>query len=233
MNNLEIAQLKPGIWALDDGMICCYLFAGKRQALLLDTGFGEIRIDKAVRELTALPVFVVNTHSHPDHIMGNKYFSKIYVHPLGMARIKHASVLPVTEGMIFDLGSLSLRVVELPGHTPDGIGLMDYSSGMIFTGDVVENENCTVRSLPGYVLSMKKLLALKDKIKNIYPSHGKHPVGMNQVLHISEALKALESGSLTGELKHIVMPPDIDVYTYEYKYGDITMSYNPAIGDWA
>jgi len=233
MEKLKKVQIKPGIWALHDGMICCYLFVGRRQALLLDTGFGEIRIDRAARELTDRPVFVINTHTHPDHIMGDKFFSRVYAHPLGIARVKHPNVLPATEGMIFDLEGICLSVIELPGHTPDGIGLMDYSSGMIFTGDVLETENFTVRSLPGYIRSMKKLLALKDKVRDIYPSHGQYPVSMSLVSRLLEALKALQCGSLTGKSKHIVLPPDINIYTYEYKYRDITLCYNPALDDWA
>lgn len=58
----------------------CYLVCGKERALLIDTGLGVSDIGAAVRRLTALPVTVVTTHVHWDHIGGHRYFSDIAVH---------------------------------------------------------------------------------------------------------------------------------------------------------
>lgn len=53
------------------------LVVGDERALLIDTGAGpdEARVlHAAVRELTDLPIVVVNTHAHFDHFFGNAYF---------------------------------------------------------------------------------------------------------------------------------------------------------------
>ena len=46
----------------------CYLLCGTKKALLIDTGLGIENIKKVVENLTALPVSVLTTHAHWDHI---------------------------------------------------------------------------------------------------------------------------------------------------------------------
>jgi glyoxylase-like metal-dependent hydrolase (beta-lactamase superfamily II) len=63
------------------GMEFCYLVEGEERALLIDalTGAGNLRA--FVRELTDLPVTLVNTHGHPDHAGGNFDFDSCCLHP--------------------------------------------------------------------------------------------------------------------------------------------------------
>ena len=60
----------------------CYLLCGTNSALLVDTGLGVANIKKVIDSLTALPVMVITTHVHWDHIGGHKYFNNIAVHEL-------------------------------------------------------------------------------------------------------------------------------------------------------
>ena len=60
--------------------VISYLVVGKEKALLIDTGMGIGNIKKIVESKTSLPVEVVNTHSHFDHVGGNKQFDKIAIH---------------------------------------------------------------------------------------------------------------------------------------------------------
>ncbi len=60
----------------------CYLLCGTKQAILIDTGLGVSNIETVVHTLTKLPVMVVTTHIHWDHIGGHKYFNNIAVHEL-------------------------------------------------------------------------------------------------------------------------------------------------------
>ena len=55
------------------------LIIGSNRAALLDTGCGISDISQVVKELTALPVFVLNTHSHNDHIADNHRFKDIWM----------------------------------------------------------------------------------------------------------------------------------------------------------
>ncbi len=60
----------------------CYLLCGQENALLIDTGLGISNIREIVDSLTELPVMVVTTHVHWDHIGGHQYFDNIAVHEL-------------------------------------------------------------------------------------------------------------------------------------------------------
>lgn len=60
----------------------CYLLCGTKQAILIDTGLGVSNIETIVHTLTKLPVMIVTTHIHWDHIGGHKYFNNIAVHEL-------------------------------------------------------------------------------------------------------------------------------------------------------
>jgi glyoxylase-like metal-dependent hydrolase (beta-lactamase superfamily II) len=55
-----------------------YLIVGTKQALLFDTGMGIANIHKTVSRLTSLPVVVLNSHTHDDHVGGNWQFNSIF-----------------------------------------------------------------------------------------------------------------------------------------------------------
>lgn len=50
---------------------------------------------------------------------------------------KEGSLVPVTEGFVFDLGGIHLRVIELPGHTKGSIGLLYEECGILYAGDAM------------------------------------------------------------------------------------------------
>ena len=55
-----------------------YLILGKKRALLFDTGMGISDIRKVTGELTQLPIVVLNSHTHNDHVGGNWEFDTVY-----------------------------------------------------------------------------------------------------------------------------------------------------------
>ena len=58
----------------------CYLLCGEDAALLIDTGMPFGNIKKVAGGLARLPVAVVNTHAHVDHIGSNFRFDAISYH---------------------------------------------------------------------------------------------------------------------------------------------------------
>lgn len=59
----------------------CYLLLGGEIAALIDTGLGVSDLRPVVEGLTGLPVLVLTTHAHWDHIGGHRHFTSIAVHP--------------------------------------------------------------------------------------------------------------------------------------------------------
>jgi glyoxylase-like metal-dependent hydrolase (beta-lactamase superfamily II) len=57
--------------------VISYLILGSRSALLFDTGLGIGTISRVVSKLTSLPVTVLNSHTHFDHVGGNADFDRI------------------------------------------------------------------------------------------------------------------------------------------------------------
>jgi len=78
----DVYRVRPGVFALYEPRqyehVISYLIVGERRALLFDTGLGVARIGDAVRELTALPVTVLNSHTHFDHVGGNAEFTDVW-----------------------------------------------------------------------------------------------------------------------------------------------------------
>ena len=79
-NGYNIVELDASTWRINDhGFDLFYLIAGEREAVLLDTGFGSGDLHAMCRALTPLPVRLVLTHGHPDHVLGAGQFDVFHV----------------------------------------------------------------------------------------------------------------------------------------------------------
>ncbi len=145
----------------------CYLVEGREKALLVDGLSGVGSLKAFVRELTDLPVELVLTHSHPDHMGAAFEYGKCCIHPddisglyeVGDAQRRYAfaaegardftlrmedvvpcvpvCTLPVGDGHVFDLGGTRLEVIAVPGHTWGHIVLLDRAARVVYSGDAV------------------------------------------------------------------------------------------------
>jgi glyoxylase-like metal-dependent hydrolase (beta-lactamase superfamily II) len=57
-----------------------YLFIGSERAALIDTGLGIGNIESVVTSLTTLPITVISTHAHWDHIGNHNRFHDVRIH---------------------------------------------------------------------------------------------------------------------------------------------------------
>jgi glyoxylase-like metal-dependent hydrolase (beta-lactamase superfamily II) len=77
----EVYRVADGVFAIYEPFqfqeVISYLILGSSEALLFDTGMGIGRISAVVRQLTPLPVSVLNSHTHFDHVGGNAEFERI------------------------------------------------------------------------------------------------------------------------------------------------------------
>ncbi len=68
------------------------------------------------------------------------------------------NLIPLEENQIFDLGGITLKVIELPGHTPGQIGLLYEEEKILYVGDATN---------PFVWLFMPEALMLKDYIATV------------------------------------------------------------------
>ena len=47
--------------------------------MLIDTGSGVLPLRPIIEFLTDKPVFVINTHGHPDHVGSNYEFDEVWI----------------------------------------------------------------------------------------------------------------------------------------------------------
>lgn len=128
----------------------CYLLLGAERAVLIDTGLGVSNIKDVVDALTSLPVTVVTTHAHWDHIGGHRYFENIAVHEA--ERDWLAVKFPIPLRMVKE------NLTREPCDFPQGFHAEDYEvfhgpPGIILRdGDSLDlgNRYLTVVHTPGH-----------------------------------------------------------------------------------
>jgi glyoxylase-like metal-dependent hydrolase (beta-lactamase superfamily II) len=92
-------ETRTGLWMIaEPGHVYTWLVVGTERACLVDTGLGIEPIRPVVESITRLPVTVVNTHFHFDHVGGNWEFDDILVHPEGRADVGRSLPTQVTDG---------------------------------------------------------------------------------------------------------------------------------------
>lgn len=210
----RIQAIDDGVWAIEMPMVRAFIAAGTTSALLIDSGAGGVNLHEAVRSVTDLPVRIVNTHSHFDHISGNGYFDLQFAHPMEVSSLAKAgfNAQPVNEGSAFDLGGRMLQVVDLPGHSPGSIGLWDTERGYIFAGDVVAQDRPVFLALDGgsleaFVRSMERLLSMRkmedgSRLERIFCAHGALECNLDTI----EALLALANDYTEGRIEKLPLP---------------------------
>lgn len=193
---IKVKQINDHIWLLNDNDEATgYLVTGSKSGLIIDTMCGYENVRAVAEEITDLPLEVINTHGHFDHIYGNVYFEKVYIHPADIqianmyykdsqfqqlakeAGLQPAEFVPVTDGKIFDLGGVELEVYEVPGHTPGGIVLLDRKDRILFTGDSIIEQTWMQlpESLPmgQFLNSLKRVQKLRDQFDYLLTGHGR------------------------------------------------------------
>jgi glyoxylase-like metal-dependent hydrolase (beta-lactamase superfamily II) len=78
----EVYKVAPGVFAIyephQSEETISYLITGSKSALLFDTGMGISDLKKVVGQLTSLPIIVLNSHTHNDHVGDNWQFATVY-----------------------------------------------------------------------------------------------------------------------------------------------------------
>jgi glyoxylase-like metal-dependent hydrolase (beta-lactamase superfamily II) len=81
---------------------CCFLILGKEKALLWDTGIGIDHLRPLVEKITDLPVTVLISHDHFDHIGGNAEFDEVWCYDIDQQQFSYGRKSPVRRLMHFN-----------------------------------------------------------------------------------------------------------------------------------
>lgn len=178
----------------------CYLYWDEvtRDGLIIDPGFDENRIIKAVVAAGMAPKAILLTHGHVDHIAAVEPVKMSFNIPLYVGKgdeflLRQPSanisallgtpiVAPEPDAIVTDtqnlrIGSLCLRVIATPGHTPGGVCYFDETQNLLFCGDTLFEGSIGRTDLPGGSLPQlldsirSRIMTLPDGV-TCYPGHG-------------------------------------------------------------
>jgi quinoprotein relay system zinc metallohydrolase 2 len=212
---LPVEQVAPGVYVhhgLDEeatianqgGIANVGFVIGEDAVAVIDSGGSPMEgaaLLAAIRRKTQLPVrYVINTHFHPDHVMGNAAFVAedptfighrnlpmgllsrrdsyvaAYESVFGPDSARDAIVVPshlVRDRETIDLGHRVLEIRAFPtAHTDSDLIVIDQASKTLFAGDLVFLER--IPAIDGSILGWLKAIAVLRGIPaaRVVPGHG-------------------------------------------------------------
>jgi quinoprotein relay system zinc metallohydrolase 2 len=242
---LPVEEVAPGVFvhggaheetsAANRGAIANIGFiVGSRCVAVMDTG-GSLSVGRALREAvrvrTPLPVcYVINTHVHPDHLLGNAAFVGDKPQFVGHARLPAALAarartylaalsralgpeagntplippdIPVQDTLILDLGGRRLELRAWPtAHTDQDLTVFDPQTGTLWLGDLlfVERIPAIDGSARGWLQVMGALRGLP--VQRAVPGHGPVTVPWPAALEVQERYLATLVEETRRAIKH-------------------------------
>jgi hydroxyacylglutathione hydrolase len=169
-----------------------YLIGSDGEAAVVDP---QRDVDQYLEEATAHNLkikYIIETHLHADFVSGHRELAArtgahIIFGEKARATIPHRAV---KDGDELTIGKVTLRILETPGHTPEGICILVIDTGVsdrpqkILTGDTLfigDVGRPDLAGAKGYTKEMMagmmydslhgKLLQLDDAVE-VYPAHG-------------------------------------------------------------
>ncbi len=182
---------------------CCII--GATSVAVLDTS-GSYAMGKdlheAIAQITDKPIrYVINTHMHPDHVMGNAAFkaedmqfvghyklpAALYARKesylsnarerLGEASFKGTEIIPpsvlVKDTLDLDLGNRVITLRARPtAHTDNDLTIFDHATGTFLLGDLLFSGH--IPTLDGSIVGWLDLIPvlMREKADRAVPGHG-------------------------------------------------------------
>ena len=167
VNQIEVGNMQNFTYIIEDD--------DSNVAIVLDPSWDIEELQKIIEKKNLEVKYIVNTHHHFDHTIGNEALAKI----TGAEIIQHtASTLKkdmeVSNGDKIKFGNSELTVFHTPGHSKDSICLV--GDGKIFSGDTLFVGNCGRVDLPGgsakelYHTLFDIIYRLDEKL-DLFPGH--------------------------------------------------------------
>lgn len=165
-------------------------------AVIIDPAGDEDKLLALIEAKKFRAKYILNTHGHADHVLGNqklksllripvcmheaddKFFSDPVIrekslHELGFLPSDTVDI-KLKDGDELEVGTLNIKVIHTPGHTPGSVCY--FTDGHIFTGDTLfvgaaGRTDLTGGSLNMLIESIEKKLIVLPKRTIVWPGH--------------------------------------------------------------
>ena len=219
----EIIKINDNTWRFEDDGVRFFLLCGTEKAALVDTGMNTPNAREMAERLTDLPIVLINTHADPDHISGNAAFDEFYMSPAEEDNYRHnggkGTIIPVNEGDVIELGGRPLRIIDIPGHTPGSIAILDERYRVLISGDSVEDGNVFMfgiyRNIDLYIESLRHLAKYDGQFDEVYAMHGSVPVKPDIIGKLIEGAEQIRRGEAKGQKVNLF---GNEVLLYKFPY---------------
>lgn len=179
----------------------CYVIFNEvnNEALIVDPGAESKKVEGVIENLKAIPVAILLTHTHYDHIgavdeIRERYDIPVYVASEEQEWLvdpkKNLSVMleqPITAqkaDYLFEpeetveIADFTFKVVSTPGHSPGSVSFIFEEDKFVLTGDALFAGSIGRTDLPGsepdkLLTSIREQLFTLPENYTIYPGHGK------------------------------------------------------------
>ena len=179
----------------------CSFIITQNSVILIDTGssqqYGE-QVKKEIEKITDKPIkYILNTHHHPDHFLGNSAFSSsdifadeytkneiekngdLYIMNLtnlvqgamNNTKVKVPNQILSTKTLDFD--GYKLQVLYFDGHTKSDVVIYDENTKILYASDLVFYKRTPATphaNLDNWIKSLKELEKINYSI--LVPGHG-------------------------------------------------------------
>ena len=174
-------------------MTNCYILCDEaaKVCAVIDPGDEPKRIEAMIASSGCTPIMILLTHGHFDHCTGVAGLLEkwpdlpVYIHEadvtdgvggeLTFRRLDEKNQRYWHEGDTLTVGSLTLRVMETPGHSRGSVCLLVEGQGVICSGDTLFRGNCGRCDFPdGDYRAMLRSLARLGRLEGqyqVYPGH--------------------------------------------------------------
>lgn len=208
MHGLKPKEILPNLFFIERGYLNAnhFVFRGD-SPVLIDTGY-LAGFDETVFQIERLGIspadigLIVNTHSHCDHIGGNRRLQDmsgcdVAIHRIGKGFMDlrddwstwwryydqeaefFTATIPLDDGDRISIGPYEFEVIHTPGHASDGIVLYHRESRILISSDTLwENDMAVMTVRVEGSRAVWEMIASLEKIHTldveaVYPGHGR------------------------------------------------------------
>lgn len=172
-----------------------------KSVIVIDTGSSQQyaeQVKEQIKKITNKPIkYIINTHHHPDHFLGNSAFSSsdiysseftkneietngdLYIvnlvniihEAMNKTKIKAPNQILLDKTLEFD--TYKLKIFYLDGHTSSDIVIYDENTKILYTSDLVfykRTPSTPHANIQNWIKSLKELEKINYSI--LVPGHG-------------------------------------------------------------